>query len=143
MTSLSEIISILLDTQAWPAVYVGDLPRGISEVMRKTIESFALTFRDKIDGELLSKICEEMNYAVKERDSYVENIYDQHGNLRERRTVEWKFAPRVMRGDEIIAHVSLDHSHIYIFPLLDKDAVRLAETYRKRKYEGPSKPIRR
>ena len=96
MTSLSEIISILLDTQAWPAVYVGDLPKGISEIMRKTIESFALTFKDNIDKQLLSKVCKEMNYAVKESDSYVENIYDQHGNLRERRTVEWKFAPRVM-----------------------------------------------
>lgn len=136
MVSLDEIVSVLLETQVWPAVYVGDLPKGVREVMRKTIESFAITFEDNIDRELLSKICREMNYTVKERDSYVENIYDQHGNLRERRTVEWEFAPRVMREDIIVAHVSSDHSQIYILPLHEKSAVNMVETYRKRKYEA-------
>ena len=136
MVSLKEIISVLLETQAWPAVYVGDLPKGVREVMRKTIESFAITFEDNIDRELLSKICKEMGYTIKERDSYVENIYDQHGNLRERRTVEWEFAPRVMNEDIIVAHVSPDYSQIYIFPFLDKDAVNMVEIYRKRKYEA-------
>ena len=135
MASLKEIISVLLETQVWPAVYVGDLPKGVREVMRKTIESFVITFEDKIDRELLYPICEEMNYTVKERDSYVENIYDQHGNLRERRTVEWEFAPRVMREDIIVAHVSPDYYQIYIFPSLEKNAVSMVETYRKRKYE--------
>lgn len=136
MVSLKEIISVLLETQAWPAVYVGDLPEGVREVMRKTIESFVITFEDNIDKELLSRICKEMNYKVKERDSYVENVYDQHGNLRERRTVEWEFAPRVMCEDIIVAHVSPDHSQIYILPLHEKSAVNMVETYRKRKYEA-------
>lgn len=136
MVSLKEIFSVLLETQAWPAVYVGDLPKGVREVMRKTIESFAITFEDSIDRELLSEICREMNYTIKERDSYVENIYDQHGNLREKRTVEWEFTPRVMREDIIIAHVSPDYSQIYILPFLEKNAVNMVETYRKRKYEA-------
>lgn len=136
MASLKEIFSVLLETQAWPAVYVGDLPNGVREVMRKTIESFVITFEDSIDRELLSEICREMNYTIKERDSYVENIYDQHGNLRERRTVEWEFTPRVMREDIIIAHVSPDYSQIYILPFLEKNAVNMVETYRKRKYEA-------
>jgi len=135
MASLKEIISVLLETQVWPAVYVGDLPKGVKEVMRKTIESFVITFEDSIDRELLSRICEEMNYSVKERDSYVENIYDQHGNLMERRVVEWEFAPRVMREDIIVAHVSPDYSQIYILPLHEENAVNMTETYRKRKYE--------
>jgi len=136
MASLKEIISVLLETQVWPAVYVGNLPKGVREVMRKTIESFAITFEDSIDKELLSKICKEMNFTIKERDSYVENIYDQHGNLRGRRTVEWEFAPRVVHEDIIVAHVSPDYSQIYILSFLEKNAVNMAETYRKRKYEA-------
>jgi len=45
-----------------------------------------------------------MNYTVKERDSSVENIYNQHGNLLERRTTEWEFSPRILREDLIVAH---------------------------------------
>jgi len=76
-----------------------------------------------------------MNYTVKERDSYVKNIYDQHGNLLERRTTEWEFSPCILREDLTVAHVSPDHSQVYILPLLDKGVVNLAETYRRIKYE--------
>jgi len=136
MADLGEIISVLFETLVWPAVYVGALPKGIREVMRKTLESFSITFEDPIDRVLLLKVCGEMNYTVKERNSYVENIYDQHGNLLERRATEWEFSPRVLREDLIVAHVSPDYSQIYILPLLDKGVVNLAETYRRIKYEG-------
>jgi len=135
MADLEEIISTLFETLVWPAVYVGVLPKGIREVMRKTLESFSITFEDPIDRDLLLRICRDMDYAVIERDSRVENIYDQHGNLLERRTVEWEFSPRILREDLIVAHVSPDYSQIYILLLLDKKVVNLTETYRRIKYE--------
>ena len=134
MAVLGEIVSVLLGTEAWPAVYVGDLPKGVREVMRVTVESLAVTFEDGVDRALLSGICAEMGYSVTERDSRVEEVYDQHGNLLERRTVEWEFSPRVMRGDVIVAHVSPDFSQVYVLPLLDRGAVDLIEAYRRRRY---------
>jgi len=45
MADLEKIISVLFETLVWPAVYVGPLPRGVREVMRKTLESFPLPLR--------------------------------------------------------------------------------------------------
>ena len=141
---LLQALEALFQAPRWKARYVGELPRGIKEVARETFECFSITFSSKLDAERMKQIFVEHGFLVKEKDSRVENIYDQFGMLIETRVVEWTYPFRIVDSDgEIVSFADPeDPSRIYVIPLtVVQQAIRLRESvinaveeYRVEKY---------
>ncbi len=134
----------LLQAPRWKAKYVGALPQGIKEVIRETFECFSIIFSSKLDVERMKEICLEYGFLVKEKDSRIENIYDQFGMLVETRIVEWTYPFRIIDPDgEIVLFAdSEDPNKIYVIPLtavqqtirLGESIINAIEKYRMEKY---------
>ena len=63
--SLIEVISDLFDGKTASS----DLPKGVKEIERATLEAIRVRFDSKVDEELLSQIAEEEGYTV-EKGTY-------------------------------------------------------------------------
>ncbi|MBO3803290.1 MAG: hypothetical protein JTT11_05370 [Candidatus Brockarchaeota archaeon] len=116
---LAEVIGALLRATRLKAKYVGELPPGVREVMRETFESFSITFDGELDQEAMKLICSSKGFAVMEKESREEEVYDQFGNLIEKRVVEWKYPFRIVDSDgEIVLFADpSDPSKVYFLPL--------------------------
>jgi len=92
----------------------------------------------------MKEICLEYGFLVKEKDSRIENIYDQFGMLVETRIVEWTYPFRIIDPDgEIVLFAdSEDPNKIYVIPLtavqqtirLGESIINAIEKYRMEKY---------
>jgi hypothetical protein len=141
---LFQVLEALFQAPRWKAKYVGALPRGIKEVFRETSECFSITFSSKLDAERMKKICLEHGFLVKEKDSRIENIYDQFGVLIETRIVEWTYPFRIVDSDGGIVLFAdpEDPNKIYVIPLtavqqtirLRESIINAVEKYRVEKY---------
>ncbi|MEM2929439.1 MAG: hypothetical protein QW797_01020 [Thermoproteota archaeon] len=141
---LLQIFEALFQAPRWKARYVGGLPPGIKEVVRETFECFSITFSSKLDSVRMKQICLEHGFLVKEKDSRMENIYDQFGVLIETRVVEWAYPFRIVDSDGGIVLFAdpEDPNKIYVIPLTAmQQTIRLrgsiidaVEKYRMEKY---------
>ncbi|MEM2940820.1 MAG: hypothetical protein QW304_04635 [Thermoproteota archaeon] len=141
---LLQVLEALFQAPRWKAKYVGDLPQGIKEVVRETFECFSITFSSKLDAERMKKICIEYGFLVKEKDSRIENIYDQFGVLIETRVLEWFYPFRIVDSDGGIVLFAdpEDQNKIYMIPLtavqktirLRESIIKAVEKYRVEKY---------
>ena len=141
---LLQVLEVLFQAPRWKAKYVGDLPRGIKEVVRETFECFSITFSSELDAERMKQICVEHGFLVKEKDSRIENIYDQFGVLIETRVVEWTYPFRIVDSDGGIVLFAdpKDPGKIYVIPLtavqrtirLRESIINAVEKYRVEKY---------
>lgn len=140
---LLEILHTLLNAPRLKAKYIGELPLGIREVMRETFESFSITFQDNLDPDMLKEICTSEGFAIMEKESRKEEIYDQFGNMIEIRVVEWRYPFRIVDSSSEIVLFSdpEDSRKIYLLPLLAsgrfiklrKDVVSAIEKYMRKK----------
>jgi hypothetical protein len=141
---LLQVLEALLQAPRWKAKYVGPLPSGIKEVFRETFECFSIIFSRELDAERMKEICLEHGFRVKERDSRIENIYDQFGVLIETRIVEWTYPFRIVDSDgDIVLFADPDNPNkIYVIPLtaiqqtirLRESIINAIEKYRMEKY---------
>jgi hypothetical protein len=140
---LLEILQTLLHAPRLKAKYIGELPLGIREVMRETFESFSITFQDNLDPDMLKEICTSEGFAIMEKESRKEEIYDQFGNMIETRVVEWRYPFRIVDSSREIVLFSDpdDLRKIYVLPLLAsgrsiklrKDVISAIEKYMRKK----------
>ncbi len=141
---LLQVLEALFQAPRWKAKYVGVLPPGIKEVVRETFECFSITFSSKLDSERMKQICLEYGFLVKEKDSRIENIYDQFGVLIETLVVEWTYPFRIVDSDGGIVLFADpdDPNKIYVIPLtavrqtirLRESIINAVEKYRVEKY---------
>jgi hypothetical protein len=128
---LFRVLKALFQAPRWKAKYVGDLPLGIKEVVRETFECFSIIFSSELDAERMKEICLEHGFLVKEKDSRIENIYDQFGVLIETRIIEWTYPFRIVDSDGRIVLFAdpEDLNKIYVIPLTTvQQTIRLRES---------------